>query len=459
MLLNYRERVNMLEISETKKNFIKDSKPWFYLADTCWSAFTNISEEDWEYYLDTRRKQGFNVIQVNMLWQWDSSTTNLNYLPFHVNENGEFDFSQPNQEYFDRAERMVATARDKGIVIALVLLWCNYLPNTWASDLKIRQVGLFPKEEVEAYTRMVVERFDQYNPIYIISGDTDFQTEEVINEYYSLCLNTVKLLSPNALTTLHIRGREKDLPKQLEENPNLDFYMYQSGHNQLYPSMCYELGEYFANKEPKKPVLNSEPCYEMMGFSRNAYGRFSREDVRKVAWQSVLSGAQAGITYGAHGIWSWHDERMEFDSSIGESFETPYDWHQALTFKGASDYGYLKSFMEKHHFEQLVPNQTIIQNGLKENSSVFQQGSNFIPNCYQAVKEIRAAETETEWIIYVPSNIKLQLKGDLSSKDMLYISLDDHKQEIVSAIYIEQFNKTVVNMHHFMKDAVLIIKK
>lgn len=42
---------------------------------------------------------------------------------------------------------------------------------------------------------------------------------------------------------------------------------------------------------------------------------------------------------------------------------------------------------------------------------------------------------------------------------MLYISLDDHKQEIVSAIYIEQFNKTVVNMHHFMKDAVLIIKK
>lgn len=449
----------MLEVSKTKTFFLKDNNPWFYLADTCWSAFTNISESDWEYYLDTRKAQGFNVIQVNMLWQWDASSTHLNYKPYVVDEYGRFDFTQPNIEYFDRAERMVATARDKGMTIALVLLWCNYLPHTWASDLKIRQVGLFPKEKVEEYTRMVVNRFDSYHPIYIISGDTDFQTDEVIDDYYSLCLNTVKSLSPKALTTFHIRGREKDIPHRLECNPHFDFYMYQSGHNQLYPSMGYELAEYFAAKENKKPVLNSEPCYEMMGFSRNAYGRFSREDVRKVAWQSVLSGAHAGITYGAHGIWSWHDERLEFDSSVGEAFETPYDWHQALHFKGALDYGYLKMFMEKHHFEQLIPNQSIILNGVEKKLYGFPDDLNAIPSWYVANQEIRAAETDTQVIIYVPSNIKLQLKGDWSENQMRYIDLESHVEETVSATYLDHSHKTVVNMHHFVRDAILMIQK
>ena len=48
-----------------KKNFIKDGKPFFYLADTCWSAFTNIPENDWHYYLQYRKRQGYNVLQIN----------------------------------------------------------------------------------------------------------------------------------------------------------------------------------------------------------------------------------------------------------------------------------------------------------------------------------------------------------------------------------------------------------
>ena len=31
---------------------MKNGKPFFYLADTCWSAFTNIKDNDWDYYLD-----------------------------------------------------------------------------------------------------------------------------------------------------------------------------------------------------------------------------------------------------------------------------------------------------------------------------------------------------------------------------------------------------------------------
>ena len=32
--------------------------------------------------------------------------------------------------------------------------------------------------------------------------------------------------------------------------------------------------------------------------------------MRRAAWQSVLSGADAGITYGANGIWNWYKKGM-----------------------------------------------------------------------------------------------------------------------------------------------------
>ena len=116
------ERFKMFQVSENKRYFEKNGTPFFYLADTCWSAFTNIEEKDWEYYIDYRKAQGFNVLQVNMLQQWDASQTDLDIVPFKVNQDGSFDFNSYNEQYFERAGRMIAKATEKGLTIALVLL-------------------------------------------------------------------------------------------------------------------------------------------------------------------------------------------------------------------------------------------------------------------------------------------------------------------------------------------------
>ena len=55
-----------ITISENKRYFKKNNKKFFYFADTCWSAFTNIDLDSWEYYLQYRRRQGFNVLQINI---------------------------------------------------------------------------------------------------------------------------------------------------------------------------------------------------------------------------------------------------------------------------------------------------------------------------------------------------------------------------------------------------------
>ncbi|TLS51898.1 DUF4038 domain-containing protein [Paenibacillus antri] len=43
-----------LRIAETNDRFALDGRPFFYLADTVWNAFTNATEEEWEEYLRFR---------------------------------------------------------------------------------------------------------------------------------------------------------------------------------------------------------------------------------------------------------------------------------------------------------------------------------------------------------------------------------------------------------------------
>ena len=50
--------MSRVTVSEDKSTFCRDKKPFFYLADTIWSAFTNITEDEWIYYLKRRKEQG-----------------------------------------------------------------------------------------------------------------------------------------------------------------------------------------------------------------------------------------------------------------------------------------------------------------------------------------------------------------------------------------------------------------
>ncbi|EAC5524850.1 DUF4038 domain-containing protein, partial [Listeria monocytogenes] len=62
-----------ITVNQNKRTLLRDGQHFFYLADTCWSAFTSIQENDWITYLDKRKEQGFNTLQINVLPQWDRS--------------------------------------------------------------------------------------------------------------------------------------------------------------------------------------------------------------------------------------------------------------------------------------------------------------------------------------------------------------------------------------------------
>lgn len=417
----------MLQVSENQQYLLKDGKPFFYLADTCWSAFTNITDDEWDYYLYKRKVQGFNTIQINILPQWDASVTDLNYSPFI---NG--DPYQLNDEYFNHAKQMCIKAKEEGFTLALVVLWCNYVPGTWAS--KMIPDGILPFDCLSNYVEKVHETFTDLEPLYIISGDTDFPTDETIN-YYEHVASVLKGLAPSCLYTTHIKGRYSYIPETLYSY--LDLIFYQSGHNAKDLSMPYSLSEEIQNKYPGKPVINSEPCYEEMGYSGNMYGRWMRYDVRRAAYVSVLSGACAGVTYGAAGIYSWHKVKKGFASLLGEGFDMPKSWEEVMSFSGAWDYGYLKTLFESLDVYGLSPCQDILIN---------------------KTDNIRVAKVKEDlYLIYVPSNTKVRLAKDFSGWKVKTIDLMN-RFVAYSDFEVKEGN-TIISMHPFHEDALIVVKK
>ncbi len=372
-----------LSISDTQDYFLRDGEKFFYLADTCWSAFTNPTYEEWECYLDYRRMQGFNAIQINILPQHDRSESDNYVDPFKVLPDGGWDFTSRNEKYFDRAEKMVEIAVERDFTPTLVVLWCNYVKGTWGS--KINPERIIPLERLEEYVTYVAERFGKYNPIFIISGDTNFETEDSII-YYKTALDIIKRASPNSLTTMHLMSGLWEIPEVLVKSYNYDFYMYQSGHIKEHQHLPYELAQKFYNMPVKRPILNGEPCYE--GHSHGGkYGRFGRFDVRKAIWQSLLSGAKAGTAYGAHGIWSWHKRGKKFR---GEQFSrTPYEWSTAIRFPGAFDASFAKWVFEKYDMFDLEPANEKLLN---------------------ETPEIRISEGKDKIVIYTPYDWDIKLR-------------------------------------------------
>lgn len=419
--------LSRFSISDSRDYFLRDGEKFFYLADTWWSAFTNPSLEECRYYLEYRRMQGFNAVQINVLPQHDRSEYNVFVEPFEALADGGWNFRRPNKEYFDRAERIVEMAVERGITPALVVLWCNYVKGTWGS--KISPKNIIPLEFLEEYVTYVAERFGGYEPIFVISGDTNFEEEDSII-YYKTALDIIKRRCPRSLTTMHLMGGLWEVPEVFVKSPNYDFYMYQSGHAVERQSLAYELARRFYGMPVKRPIVNGEPCYE--GHSHGGkYGRFGRFDVRKAIWQSLLSGAKAGVAYGAHGIWCWHRRGARF---LGERFSgTPYDWETALRFPGAFDASFAKWVFESYDLFEIEP----------ANDRLLNETS-----------EIRVSEDGEKVVVYAPYGCDVKLRLDDVPHRWEGIELESRRVFKPSARLSD--GQTVLEMSDFNSDVLYI---
>lgn len=285
-----------------------------------------------------------------------------------------------------------------------------------------------PLELVRPYVQHVARCFAPADPIYVISGDADFQSSQPVR-HYATALDEIKRQAPGALTTMHLM--QADLPDELANSPMLDFYMFQSGHHVEEHARPYAFAERVAGNPVIRPAVNGEPPYEGHGHGYR-YGRYSAFDVRRASWQSLLSGAAAGVAYGAHGVWSWHRLGARF---INEAFSgIPFDWTEAMRLEGAWDLGFARTLFEQYALFGLLPLQDLLD----------------------GPPEIRAAATAdgNRIAVYIPNAREVSLACDAAAYEWSVIDLADRRW-IYSQVH-EHDGRAVVAMQQANADTLVI---
>ena len=420
--------MSRIQISENKRGLLRDGKPFLWLADTCWSGFTNATDEEWEEYLCHREKQGVNVLQINALPQWDRCKVRNTLFPFPTNTDGSFDFSSFNEAYFQRAAAMCKKVVDHGMVPAIVVMWCNFVPGAWVTNFEPRFV--MPEEYVAPVVKKITETFAAFDPVYIISGDPDWNEQTVPR--YELVTKLVEMYAPDALKCYHMGGFISELPESLASHA--DFYIYQTGHDPKRQDEVAAIAEAFYRRTPVKPVINSEPCYEQMGYGPAGFGRFRRDAVRAAFWNSILSGASAGITYGANGVWNWQSDRMEDPSAAEDVFIRGFRATEAMKLPGAEDYAFGIQLLEQLGLYTLTPSQDILT---------------------EHQKEIRAARCGDTTLLYLPANTLLNLNGYFCDSARVY-DLETGATAEIPVKFENGLSK--IGLHPFYADALVILK-
>lgn len=330
-----------------------DGTPVFWLADTAWAAPAHATKDEWRDYVAHRARQGFNVVHVNALPQWDASGPALRQ-PF-AKHAGRDDLTQPNPEYFRFLDDVVRTAADAGLISAMVILWFENTPadnEDWTVIVPRR--GPFTEDTAGLFARFLTARYEAFGTTWIISGDSGFAAPASV-ALYDIAAKTVRATAVRPpIMTAHLNGGTPP-PLALNARGWLDYHMFQSCH---FSDSARRAQHYAAEARmflPRRPVLNGEPCYDglrQMDQPALADRRFDRADVRRVCWVSVLSGASAGLTYGAHGIWPWHRDGQDYGPI---HYGSPLDWRQALMLDSAEDVVRLRGFFSRLPWWEIEP--------------------------------------------------------------------------------------------------------
>lgn len=328
-----------------------EGKPFFWLADTAWEIFHRLDEKQATLYLETRKEQGFNVIQAVVLAELDGiHSPNANGdTPFLNLETWEY-----NEAYFSHVDRILDLALERNIHIALLPTWGDKLfKNSWGTGPEI-----FTPETAYSYGKWIGKRYkDRKNLIWVLGGDRNprenTQDIEVWNQMAKGILETQNPENP-ILITFHPQPTEPGGSSNWFHQAGwLSFNMHQTGHcpNQpIYQKIAHDLA-----LSPQKPTIDGEPMYEEHPkcFNAKELGYSEATDIRKIMYWNVFAGA-AGQTYGCHAVWQMYDlDKQPVNAPLKP-------WHQSLDLEVANQVKHLKSLLLSRNYFERIPDQNLI---------------------------------------------------------------------------------------------------
>jgi hypothetical protein len=368
-----------LKVSENHRYFTADNKPFFWLGDTGWLLFSKLNRAEAEKYLETRRQQGFNVIQVMVIHDiketnvyGDSALVASNIAKPKITE-GRGPANAAEYDYWDHVDYIVDLAAQKGLYMALVPVWGSVVKS------KNHEV---PADKAKIYADFLAKRYKNCsNVIWMNGGDiAGSDSTKVWNTIGS----TLRAENPDKLITYHPRGRTQS-STWFHNEKWLDFNTFQSGHRTYaqdtskkdlkYGEDNWKYVNVDYSKTPAKPTLDAEPSYEKIPYGLHdvKLPRWKAADVRRYGYWSVFAGA-CGYTYGNNDVMQMHKP-----TDKGSAYGSKEYWYQSVNDPGAKQMIYLKKLMLSRSYYDRVPDQSLIagKQGTKYNYLLATRGKNY----------------------------------------------------------------------------------
>jgi hypothetical protein len=315
-----------LKVSENGRFLVKDDgSPFFWLGDTAW-RLQRLTPDDLAYYLDTRKAQGYTVIQGPILTH-DSHTVpgERNTDPFN-----------PNEAFFAGIDRIVAETARRGLYSALVVTWGHNF------------AAFRDPDGARSYGRWLASRYrDRVNIVWIVAGEyaIDGWGDFANSIWRGLGDGLREGSAGRHLITVHGSWTPPALQTSstfFHVEPWLSFNMIQSGQggNTRPGAASWELVEADYRKRPAKPVLDGEATYEgEQSKDRPTWDGFG---VRRRAYWSVFAGG-FGHTYGADRVFYFEE-----------------GWRERLFREGGATMTHLRRLMESRPMLTRIPDQGLI---------------------------------------------------------------------------------------------------
>lgn len=367
-----------------------DGTPFFWLADTVWNGPLLADPRDWNLFLDDRAAKGFNVIQfVTTRWAVAHGDA-AGRAPFAGKEKIALD-----PVFFQRMDERVAAINAHGMIAAPVLLWAH------PSQPELNPAVALPEDQMILLARYMVARYGAYQVAWMLNGDGDY-TGANAERWKRIGRAVFSNPHPDRLATMHPGRLRWHTPEYLSE-PWYSFQGYQSGHRDDAMHLKWLTTEGPPSKDWRNekhiPTLNIEPNYEAHR-SRvdGATHVFSAADIRRAAYWSLLIAPPAGVTYGAHGVWSWEARSAEPLNHEGTGIAKP--WRDAMHLPGSTQMKHLRQFFQAVHWPKLRPAQDLLVNQPGERD----------PARFVAAA---APEDRSSLVAYVPAGSALILKPEI----------------------------------------------
>ncbi len=366
-----------LRLAADRRHFEQaDGTPFFWLADSAWNGARLSDSRDWELYARIRVAQKFSAVQWSVApgedWAKQSAFTGKDRITV-------------NPAFFQRLDAKVDALNRAGLLSVIAPFWeIGALPGDWSDAGTI------------SLLRYLAARWGANDVAWLLTVDGGDarkieRCKRVCRAVFGEVEHAPVVLDPGPTAFEEFRNE-----------PWVDAFGYAGdpgcagdpGVKRVAEHLPVLLAEEW-KKEPYHPLLNLAPTYENQPLGGGKQVR--ADELRRVAWRSLLLAPPAGFGYGTLDVAIWNTATGEqINDLTGRKLPL---WQESLNLPGAKQMTLAADLMNTLEFWRLVP---------------APQSAALQPDPTSPCRSFAAAESESRHLrlVYVPEDRTLELSLD-----------------------------------------------